>query len=179
MDILGVGIDLPLLLGAAFVFGLRVIDVTLGTVRLVLTVRGQRLAAGVMGFFEVTIFLVAISQVLAQIGNWVNIVAYAGGFATGTIVGITLEERLALGTAVVRVVSSRKGREVGKALREAGYGVTELLGVGGRRRVRIANVVARRREVPRILRTVEDIDHEAFITVEGARAVYRGWRTVK
>lgn len=179
MEVLGVTIDIPLLLGAAFVFGLRVIDVTLGTVRLVLTVRGQRLAAGVIGFFEVTIFLVAISQVLAQIGNWVNIVAYAGGFATGTVVGITLEERLALGTAVVRVVSARKGREVGQALRGAGYGVTELAGVGGRRRVRIANIVAQRREVPRIIRTAEEIDHEAFITVEGARAVRRGWRTVK
>lgn len=179
MEILGVAIETPVVLGAAFVFGLRVVDVTLGTVRLVLTVRGQRLAAGVMGFFEVTIFLIAITQVLAQIGNWVNILAYAGGFATGTVVGITLEERLALGTAVVRVVSSRRGREVGQALRDAGYGVTELSGVGGRRRVRIANVVAQRREVPKIIRTVEGIDKEAFITVEGARTVYRGWRAVK
>ena len=84
------------LLGALLIFCLRLIGVSVGTVRMLMAVRGRRLVAGVMGFFEVTIFLVAISQVLTNIGNWWNVLGYAGGFAVGTILGMTIEKKLAM-----------------------------------------------------------------------------------
>ena len=83
------------LLGALLIFCLRLIDVSMGTVRILMAVRGRRLLAGAIGFFEVTIFLVAISQVVANIGNWWNVLGYAGGFAVGTILGMTIEKKLA------------------------------------------------------------------------------------
>ncbi|NIN69259.1 MAG: DUF2179 domain-containing protein [Anaerolineae bacterium] len=171
---------MEILLGALLIFCLRLIDVSMGTVRMLMAVRGRRLLAGLIGFFEVTIFLVAISQVVTNIGNWWNVVAYAGGFATGTIVGMTIENKLAIGLAEVSIISMGKGTEIAEALREDGYGATEFLGVGQKNVVDMVRAVVRRREVPAVMATTSALDDQAFVTVQEMQRAYRGrWRLRK
>jgi uncharacterized protein YebE (UPF0316 family) len=167
------------ILGGLFIFVLRLTDVTLGTMRILMTVRGRKLWAGLIGFVEVTIFIVAISQVVRNVSNLWNVLGYSAGFAAGTMVGMTIEERLALGYTVVRIISANLGAEIKAAIHRAGFGATEMAGRGMREAVNIIEVVARRADVPAILQIVDGVDSRAFVTVEETRRVYRGWRLAK
>jgi len=167
------------ILGGLLIFGLRLTDVTLGTLRILMTVRGRKPLAALIGFVEVTIFVVAISQVVRNVGNVWNVLGYSGGFAAGTLVGMTIEEHLALGWTVVRVISTDLSKRIADALRQAGYGVTEMSGQGMRGNVEIYEIVVRRADLPKVLQMIDKIDEKAFITVEESRRVYRGWRLAK
>ncbi len=166
-------------LGGLLIFCLRLTDVTLGTLRILMTVRGRKPLAALIGFVEVTIFVVAISQVVRNVGNVWNVLGYSGGFAAGTLVGMTIEEHLALGWTVVRVISTDLSKRIADALRQAGYGVTEMSGQGMRGNVEIYEIVVRRADLPKVLQMIDKIDEKAFITVEESRRVYRGWRLAK
>ncbi|MBN1888329.1 MAG: DUF2179 domain-containing protein [Thermoflexales bacterium] len=167
------------ILGGLFVFCLRLTDVTLGTLRILMTVRGRKLLAGAIGFVEVGIFAIAISQVVRNIDNLWNVLGYAGGFAAGTIVGMTIEERLALGFTIVRIISSEMGHDLAQAIRQLGFGATEMTGQGMNRAVNVLEVMVRRADLPAVLQIVDRVDNKAFVTVEEARRVYRGWRLSK
>lgn len=167
------------ILGGLFIFCLRLTDVTLGTLRILMTVRGRKLLAGVIGFVEVTIFVVAISQVVRNVDNVWNVLGYAGGFAAGTMVGMTIEERLALGFSIVRIISANPNSPLGEAIRSAGFGATEIPGRGMNHAVDILEVVVRRADLPAVLQIVDRVDNKAFVTVEETRRVYRGWRLSK
>ncbi len=167
------------ILGGLFVFCLRLTDVTMGTLRILMTVRGRKLLAGAIGFVEVTIFVVAISQVIRNVDNVWNVLGYAGGFATGTMVGMTIEERLAIGFTVIRIISSDLEKNLAAAIRGAGFGATEIPGRGMTHAVNILEVTVRRADLPAVLQIVDQVDNKAFVTVEEARRVYRGWRLSK
>jgi uncharacterized protein YebE (UPF0316 family) len=165
--------------GGVLVFGLRLTDVTLGTLRILMTVRGRKPLAALIGFVEVTIFVVAISQVIRNITNVWLVLGYAGGFAAGTVVGMTIEERLALGYTVVRIVSTSVHTEIASALRSLGFGVTEMSGQGLRGEVRVLEVVVQRHDLPAVTATIERVDSQAFVTVEETQRVFRGYRLGK
>lgn len=167
------------ILGGLLIFCLRLTDVTLGTLRILMTVRGRKPMAALIGFIEVTIFILAISRVVRNVGNVWNVLGYSGGFAAGTLVGMTIEEHLALGWTVVRVISTDLSKRIADALRQAGYGVTEMSGQGMRGSVEIYEIVVRRADMPRVLQMIDKVDEKAFITVEESRRVYRGWRLAK
>ncbi len=99
---------------------------------------------------------------------------YCGGFAAGTWVGLVMEAKLALGYAVVRAISRDDGKKIALALREAGYGVTEMVGEGLSGRVYVVTTVVRRRDIPDIMALVSQVDEAAFVTVDDASKVYRG-----
>jgi uncharacterized protein YebE (UPF0316 family) len=164
-----------LVLGGLVIFALRVLSVAMGTVRTLLTVRGLRLISAIMGFIEVLIFVLAISQVLTDISNIWNVLGYCGGFAVGTIVGMALEDRLAVGFAVVQVISSAKWPEIVQALRSGGYGATKVIGEGKDGPLGIVYTVVRRKEVKDVVRICEQLDQQSFITVEEAGRVYHGF----
>lgn len=172
-------IDVNPLLGGLLIFAMRVTDVSLGTVRILNTMRGRKWLAGLIGFVEVTIFMVAISQVLTNLGNLWNLLGYSGGFAAGTILGVMIEERLALGFANVRIISPHNGKDLVRAIREAGYGATEMPGEGLRQTVSVIEVVVRRRQVPGLLSLINRVDAECFVTVDEPQRVVRGYRLVK
>jgi uncharacterized protein YebE (UPF0316 family) len=168
------------LLVALLIFCLRLVDVSMGTVRILMAVRGRRLLAAVIGFFEVSIFLVAISQVVNNIENWWNVLGYAGGFAVGTVIGMTIENKLALGIAEVDIVSMGKGTEIAEALRAEGYGATEFLGAGKSNLVDMVRAVVRRREIGAVMDAAIAVDDSAFITVVETQRAHRGrWRLRK
>lgn len=127
---------LPVWTLAAAIFLLRIVDVSIGTVRTISVVHGRVKLAVFLGFFELLIWTAAVSQVILGLSEYpLLIVAYAGGYAVGNAVGITIERRLAIGSCVVRVLSDSKGSEVAAALRSLAEHVTSFLGEGpgGRR----------------------------------------------
>ncbi|MBI2081264.1 MAG: DUF2179 domain-containing protein [candidate division NC10 bacterium] len=162
------------ILGGLLIFGFRVTDVSMDMVRLLLTVRGRKFVAGMIGFFEVLIFLTAISRVVTAMDNYWNVLGYCLGFATGTVVGAMIEETLAIGYSLVRVVSSHQGAAIAQALRAEGFGATKVAGEGQEGEVGIVLSVVRRRDVPTAMRLIEALDPEAFVGVEDERTVYRG-----
>jgi len=171
-----------------FIFCARVVDVSIGTLRTICVVRGLRLTAAVLGFFEVSIWVTAISGVLRHLDLWYNIVAYAAGFATGNAFGIFIEQKLAIGMQTIRLISRSQSAAVAAGLRLAGYTVTEVKGHGLRGQVSISFVVAPRKEMPRVMQLAQGIDPEVISTVEDIRSArlhqYRapvpptGWRAV-
>lgn len=163
---------------ALLIFCLRLTDVSLGTVRTILVTRGMRKVAALMGFVEVTIWVVAITRVLGNMDNVISILAYSGGFACGTLLGMGIEERLALGHVRVRIISMEKGQEVAQNIRDAGYGATLVRAEGQSGPVYMVDVVVARKQIQEINRLVNQVDAAAFMTVEDARQVLRGYQRV-
>jgi len=164
-------------LGAGLIFLLRVSDMTLDTLRVLVVMRGKKAIAWVLGFFQAAIFVLAISSVLKDLNNIVNVFGYAAGFATGNVVGMLIEERLAIGHTHLRIVSSRRGSAIADQLREEGYAVTEVAGRGKDGMVTILNCSVLRKNGDRVRKIINSVDADAFITAEDVRPVRRGfWR---
>lgn len=166
---------LETLLGAAFIFFLRVCDVSLGTVKLMMAFQGRRYTAAAIGFVEVTIFVIAIGQVVGQLDNVVNVLAYSSGFACGTTLGIALEGKLALGNRMVRIITHRQNDALIEALRAAGFGVTRLTGEGKEGKVYLLFSLVRRKRLDGYLKMVRDLAPKAFVSVEDTREVSGGY----
>lgn len=162
---------------AALIFSLRVLDMTLDTLRVLFVMRGRKKIAWVLGFFQSAIFVTAISTVLSNLDNPLNIIGYAAGFATGNVVGMAIEERLAIGHTSINIISSRLGSAITENLRKNGYAVTEIPARGKDGMVTMLNVLVLRKNVDKARKLVDEIDAEAFITIEDVRPVRRGfWR---
>jgi len=165
------------LLGAGLIFALRVTDMSLDTLRVLFVMRGRKGPAWVLGFFQALVFILAISSVLQNLDNPLNIIGYAAGFATGNVLGMLIEERIAIGHVQVSIVSPRRGAAIAERMREEGYAITEIPARGRDGMVTMLTCSVFRRYVGRVHQVVEEIDPEAFITAEDVRPVRRGfWR---
>ncbi len=153
-----------------FIFCARVTDVSIGTMRMIFVVRGYRAVAAVLGFFEVTIWVVAVSGVFRHLDHWPNVIAYGMGFATGNAVGMWLEQFIAVGMLAVRLISPGKSAAVAEGLRLAGFGVTEVKGRGYHGDVSISYVVVPRRQTNTVIQVSRQIDPDVFVTVQDVRA---------
>lgn len=161
--------------GPLVIFGLRIIDVSLATLRMLLSVRGVKYAAPIIGFFEVLVWITAVGTAIQHLDSILHLLGYAAGFATGTLVGLLIEERMAIGMASLRVVSRYGGVELAEALRELGFGVTEYAGQGREGKVEVLDAVVRRRDLPSAMREIDQWDPDAFVTIQEPRAIRRGW----
>jgi uncharacterized protein YebE (UPF0316 family) len=148
------------------IVGLRIIDVSAGVLRVMLLVRGKRLAATGIGFVESLTWLIAAAAVFGSLDTPIKAIAYAGGFAAGTWIGSWLEAKLGVGKSVVRVFVEYGGPSPVGALRDAGYGVTEVSGEGLRGPVTILFSVVPRRRATEAMRIVAAVTPGAFVTVE-------------
>jgi len=168
--------------GFLLIFMLRIIDVSMGTLRMLFTVRGRKWLAGGIGAVEVAIFLTAISKVVGSGAamEWSKFIGYCLGFGTGTILGISIEEWLAPGFTHVTIISAEWFREIAQRLRDVGYGVTESWGRGKDGMVNVLLVVARRKDFPFLMQVIKEVDSAAFVTTNEAHYVYRGyWHKIK
>ena len=162
---------------ALTIFVLRVFDMALGTLRFLVSMRGSKGLAWLLGFFQAIIFVVAITSVLSSLDNILNVVSYAAGFATGGVLGVWLEERMAIGYVRVQVISSLRGAELAENLRDEGFAVTEVSARGKDGMVSLLNVAVLRKRVSLAANIIRKVDEEAFVTTEEMRAVRRGfWR---
>lgn len=161
--------------GPVLIFFLRICDVSIATLRLISMLRGRKLLTVLLGFIEILIWIVVVGTVVRNLGSPILVVSYAAGFAAGTYVGMTIEERLALGLAELRVVSRAAGAGLAAALREAGYGVTEVVGRGKEGPVEVLTTVVQRRSVEDLIEEIHRLDTEAFVTVDEPVRIERGW----
>ncbi|HHW14597.1 MAG TPA: DUF2179 domain-containing protein [Firmicutes bacterium] len=152
----------------------RIGDVTVGTMRIIAVSKGRKLLASVLGFFEVLIWVIAITQVMRNLNNIVTYLAYAGGFALGNYIGITIEEHLAMGEVVVRVITKVNGTDLTSLLQEAGYGVTRVDAEGSTGKVSLVYTVVKRTALPEVIALIRRFNPKAFYSVEDVRSVNAG-----
>ena len=183
------GLDPPTLLLGILVFLARVADVTMGTMRTISIVQGRTRIAFLLGFLEVSMWLVVISAVIHRIVEKPILgVFYALGFSTGNVVGILLERRIAFGHMVLRIITPRSGKTMAEKVRNEGFGVTTFQGEGLSGPVTMLYVVCRRRDLQRVIHIARSVEPDAFYLSEQAGSVskiYRpfmpsptGWRAI-
>lgn len=160
--------------GALLIFGLRIVDVSLDTMRVLFAIRGRRGLAALLGGCQALIWIFAVGNAVKHLDSPLHILGYAAGYATGTFVGVTIERLVAYGVAILRIVSPYGGVEIAHALRERGYGVTEMAGYGKEGRVEVLLVAVERSHLDDVMGVVRTWDPAAFITVEEPKMLHGG-----
>lgn len=159
----------------ALIFLARMIDMTLGTLRIIFVARSMKTIAPIIGFFESLIWLFAISQIIMNLSNIGTYIAFAAGFAAGNYVGIYLENKLAVGLLSIRAVTTNDASDLIGYLREKNFGVTSVSALGITGRVRLIISVIKRKDLDEYIRVVKQFNPKAFITIEDVRSVQEGF----
>lgn len=157
------------------IFVLRVVNYSVGTIRLVVVAHGQRMIGSAMAAFEALIFAIVVAKVINDLENIANLFAYCAGAAVGSYVGMMLETRFVRGFMVINVITHDYGRETALALREAGFGVTTTVGEGKDGDVTTLRSVVNKREMSQYLKMLQGINPDAFVSIEEVRNIRRGW----
>lgn len=160
---------LPLLIMFA-----RICDVTIGTMRIIFVSKGQKMVAPIMGFFEVFIWIIVIGQIMANLNNWACYFGYALGFALGNYVGMRLEEYLAVGKQLIRVIATKGGLDLVKNLNVKGFGATLIEGEGSTGKVQLIYVIANRDSMTQVLSIINEFNPKSFYTIEDIKKVSAG-----
>lgn len=160
---------------AVIIFFMRVANYAIGTLRLVSITRNMRMQAAGLAFVEALVYAIVIANVVSDLSNIFNLMAYCLGASAGSYLGMVLESRLIKSYRIVNIIATEQGHEIAVALREAGHGVTESLGQGRDSLVATLRCVVTSRDLPAVMRIVYGINEQAFIAVEEARAVRHGW----
>ncbi|MFC2170142.1 DUF2179 domain-containing protein [Acidobacteriota bacterium] len=160
---------LPLL-----IFLARVLDVSLGTLRIVFVSRGMKYLAPIIGFFEVIIWLLAIRVIMQNLSNYMCYIAYGAGFAMGTYLGIYLERRLAVGRAILRIITIADASDLIKTLRAKKYGVTQIDANGSEGKVNVIFMIIRRCDYNGVIQIIKKFNPKAFYSLEDVRFVSEG-----
>jgi len=150
------------------IFLARILDVSIGTMRIMFVMGGWKKLAPILGFFEVLVWLLAIGQIMQNLNNWVCYVAYAGGFATGTFIGMAIESKIALGQFLLRIISANN-KELKTFLYRAKYKFTVVPGSNNDNPVEIIFLVIKRRDLENVLEKIKNIAPEALYTVESIK----------
>lgn len=159
--------DLPIWAIALIIFSMRMVDVTLGTVRTIAVVNGHTILAVILGFVEISIWITAVSAAVARVSDDpILVAAFAGGFAAGNAVGIVLERRMALGSCVVRMITSQDGHDVANAIGRVGTMVTTFTGQSESGSRALVYALCSRRLLPGLLAAAKHIDPHIFYAVD-------------
>jgi len=157
------------------IFGLRIFNYAISTIRLVAITRQRRVLASVLAFVEALVFAVVIARVVNDLNNLPNLIAYCAGASFGSYLGMVMEARFVTSYRTVNVITQEGGHDIALALRLDGYGVTETIGEGLQGKVTMLRSVVVNHDVPKLLHIIHKVNPQAFVAVEEARAVQRGW----
>ena len=149
----------------------RVIDVSLDTLRVIMVSKGYRKIAPFVGFFQVLIWIITITRIMANLGIWTTYVGYAAGFALGTYVGMKIEGKLALGYELIRVITRADASMLIQELTDRGYHITFVEGMGKDGKVGILFIVNRRKVIKEIIGIIKQLNPNAFYSIEDVRFV--------
>ena len=163
----------PWLLPIIIFFG-RICDVTLGTLRIIFVSKGEKRKAPIVGFFEVFIWVVVISQIFSNATNIYAYLAYAAGYATGNFVGIMVENKIGFGYQLFRIYTKKDGGELMTMLHDNGFGSTWIKGNGAIAEVSIIESVVSRRAEKNIVEIIHSFDPETFYLIEDIRSKQKG-----
>jgi uncharacterized protein YebE (UPF0316 family) len=156
------------------IFVARVIDVSMDTVRIILISKGRKHLVPFIGFLQVLIWLFAFRQVILNLSNIMCYIGFAGGFAVGSYVGMIIEERLAIGYEVLRVITKKDARELIEALKKKNFGVTIVDARGSTGNVNVIFTIAQRKDIPTALALIKQFNPNAFYSIEEIRSVQAG-----
>lgn len=156
------------------IFLARICDVSIGTLRIIFVSKGKRNIAPILGFFEVLIWITAISKIMENLDHYINFIAYAAGFATGNFVGMIIEEKLAIGILMLRVFANERGSELVQTLNANGFGATVVEAHGARENVDLIYSIVKRNELANVLNIITQFNPNAFYTIEDVKAVNEG-----
>jgi len=160
------------------IFAARLVNIAIDTLRFMFTLRGKSGIAWILGFVESVLFVVVIGSVLTNIGNPLNVIGYAAGFATGNVVGMAIEKRLAIGFTHFTIISRDHSTEIADKLRNEGYGVTEIPARGRESNFMLVDCHVRRKQADEVEDLVLEVDPQAFITAEEVTPRRSGiWRS--
>lgn len=178
-DFFTLQITLQTLLGALLIFAVRVVNQAIDTLRIMFVMRGRKFLVWMLGVLSSMIYILVIASVLQGTNNLLTVIGYATGYATGNVVGMWLEERLAVGFSEVRIISPQRGAAIREHLRDAEYAVTEIPARGKDGMVTVLTCSVRRKEIAEVEKIVREADADAFITAEDLRAVKHGFWGLK
>ena len=162
-------IILPLL-----IFLSRIADQSIGSMRLIFLAKGFKFIAPMLGFFEVIIWLIAVSQIMKHLDNVLCYIAYGAGFAMGNFIGMTLEERISIGTVLVRIIPNMNTEELIYALRTRNFGLTTVDANGSRGEVKIFISIINRKDLKEYISIINKINPNAFYTIEEVKTINQG-----
>lgn len=160
---------------ALVIFVLRIVNNAVSTIRVVYIARQQRIVAAVLGFIESAIFAITVATVVRDLTDPLIFIAYSGGYAVGSYLGMWLEERLVKAFMTINIVLQNGGHDLAMTLRNEDFGVTETVGEGRVGKVTMLRVTVNRRDVRRVTNIVHDKQPQAFISMEETRAIRRGY----
>lgn len=163
------------ILWTIMIFLARMTDVAMGTMRTILIIRGRRGIAAISAFFEIIIWILAVSRVITQLDQWYYIIAFALGFASGNFLGSYIEEKIAMGYSFAYVVPRKNQTALAEKLRQQGFGVTVIKGEGLKGTEFVYNVVLRRKDTRRFLKALEKNDKSAFYTIMDVHSLHGGY----
>lgn len=158
------------------IFVAKTIEVTLSTVRVVLNSRGEKIKGAMIGFVEVLIWVIVVSTVLTDIASDpIKVVVYCIAFSCGNYLGVTLEGKLAIGTACIQAVVTDEAKDdVTAAMRERGFGVTMMQGEGRDGKVSVLLIYMKRKAVEEAMQVIRAVCPKAVITVNDVRSLQQG-----
>ena len=156
------------------IFFARIVDVSLGTLRIIFVSKGEKYKAPLIGFFEVLIWIVVISQIFSRANDMIAYISYAAGYATGNFVGILIEQRIAFGIILCRIYTKKNGRELIALFNRQNYGATLLEGTGSVDRIEIVEAVIDRKEMKSLEKIITEFDPDVFYVVEDVRVKQKG-----
>lgn len=157
------------------IFLARICDVTIGTARVIFVSRGYRVLAAATGFFEVLIWLLAIGQIMQHLDNPMCYIAYASGFSLGNYIGITLTEKLSLGTVLVHVLTNRDPSALITALRDSQYGVTTVQAQGAFEPVKLVFTIVPRSHLGKVMQIIHEHNPKSFCTIQEIGSMAKGF----
>jgi uncharacterized protein YebE (UPF0316 family) len=156
------------------IFFARICDVTFGTFRIVMVAKGQKFIAPILGFFEVGIWIVVIGKIMQSMDNWICIIAYASGFATGNFIGLLIEDKIAMGIVKIQIITVEAATNLISSLVASGYGITHHEANGANGKVSIIYSIINRKQIPVIVEMIGKHNPDAFYTIEDVKFVNRG-----
>jgi len=157
------------------IFFARILDVSIGTLRLIFVSKGYKFYAPMLGFFEVIVWLLAIGQIMQHLDNFLCYIAYGLGFATGNYLGIILEEKMSLGTVLIRVVPKVDTTTLIDQLREKSFGASlvDIEGMTGK--LKMIFTIVKRKDLKEVLGIIQEHNPQSFVTIEDVKTAREGF----
>ena len=151
------------------IFFARILDVSLGTVRIILLSKGNKNLAPVIGFIEIFVWLIAFKQLFTNLDNWIYYFSYALGFSAGTYVGIIIEEKLSFGKVMLRIICKEDSKKLLKKLDKSKYTSTTVSATGPNGKVNIIQIILNRKNIGKVLKIIQEVSPKSFYSIEDVR----------
>jgi uncharacterized protein YebE (UPF0316 family) len=167
---------MSMFVGYLAIFFTRIADVTMATIRTLMVVQGRKVQAAIIGFFEIILYVLALGKVVSGLDDPGNLLAYALGFACGNYVGIYIENKIALGNLTAQVILKDSGNErLLECLRDNGFGVTVMKGIGKEGERDIFNITFNRKDLNKLKEILSEYDKNVFVTTSSTEPIMGGY----